>query len=239
MIAGEKVLAVVAARGGSKGVPRKNLREIAGKPLIAWSVLAACASRCVDRTVVSSDDDEIISAAQRYGADAPFKRPPELARDDTPGVEPVLHAVQMLEGYGIVVLLQPTSPLRTTADIDACIEQLAASDADACVSVCEAECHPYLVYERLADGALRSFVADRSVGNTRRQDFPPAFRLNGAVYAARTARLLRSRSFVTPATLGYLMPAARSLDIDTVEDLALADAALKRLLESHTVGRPA
>lgn len=236
MIAEQKVLAVISARGGSKGVPRKNIREVAGRPLLAWSVLAALASRYVDRTIVSSDDDEIIAAARDCGAEVPFKRPPELARDDTPGVEPVLHALRVLSGFGIVVLLQPTSPLRTADDIDSCIEQLAASDADACVSVCEAECHPYLAYERLADGRLQSFFAEKSVGDMRRQDFPVAFRLNGAVYAARAAQLIRTRTFIGAHTVGYRMPAARSLDIDTFEDLALADAALRGMLESHTPG---
>jgi CMP-N,N'-diacetyllegionaminic acid synthase len=225
VIAAHRVLAIIAARGGSKGIPRKNLRQVAGKPLIAWSIEAARAARYVDRVITSSDDDAIVDTARKLGCDVPFVRPADLARDDTPGIEPVLHALSILPDYDIVVLLQPTSPLRTAQDIDACVEQLVTAGAPSCVSICEAETHPYLTYERTSDGSLRSFVT-AEVANMRRQDFPPAWRLNGAVYAARVAWLIGSRSFLNAATIGYPMPAARSLDIDTAEDLAAADAAL-------------
>jgi CMP-N,N'-diacetyllegionaminic acid synthase len=226
MIGGQRVLAVVAARGGSKGVPRKNVLPVAGRPLLAWSLQAARESRYVDRVIVSSEDAEILALAGSFGADVPFTRPPELARDDTPGIEPVLHAVSALQGFDIVVLLQPTSPLRTSSDVDACLERLEASAAPSCVSVCEAECHPYLTYGLSDGGALRGFVTDRSVSNLRRQEFPFACRLNGAVYAARISWLVAARSFVSAGTVGYVMPQERSLDIDTREDMALAEVAL-------------
>jgi CMP-N,N'-diacetyllegionaminic acid synthase len=226
VIAQQKVLGVIAARGGSKGIPRKNLQPVAGKPLIAWTIEAARQSRYLDRVVASSDDEEIIATALAHGCEAPFVRPQELARDDTPGIQPVLHAVSVLPGYDMVVLLQPTSPLRTAQDVDSCLELLVHSGAPSCVSLCEAECHPFLTYEQAPDGTLRSFVPGRSVANMRRQDFPAAWRLNGAVYAARIVWLQQSLAFAAAGTVGYAMPSSRSLDIDTREDLAAAHAAL-------------
>jgi N-acylneuraminate cytidylyltransferase len=237
VIDASRVLALIPARGGSKGVPRKNIRTVGGRPLIAWTIAAARASRHVDRIILSSDDEEIMAVAKEYDCEVPYRRPAALAQDTTPGIEPVLHALGMITGYDVVVLLQPTSPLRTHADIDGCIAQLVSSAAPSVVSVTEAECHPYLTYELVDGSRLRSFVADRSRAEGPRQGFPPAWRLNGAVYAARVPWLLESNAFVGPGTVGYAMPAARSLDIDTVEDLALADAALSQIHDSSTSGK--
>jgi CMP-N,N'-diacetyllegionaminic acid synthase len=119
MFEGKTILAIVPARGGSKGVPRKNIRLLAGKPLIAWTIDEAKKSRYIDRLILSSEDDEIIEVAREFGCEIPFKRPDELAQDDTPGIESVIHAINTLEEkYDFVVLLQPTSPLRTVEDID-------------------------------------------------------------------------------------------------------------------------
>jgi len=149
----------------------------------------------------------------------------------------VLHAVETIRGYDIVVLLQPTSPLRTASDVDSCLEQLVASGAPSCVAVSPAECHPYLTFELSGDGVLRSFIADKSVTTMRRQDFPDAWRLNGAVYAARIPWLIEARTFVGLGTVGYLMAAAKSLDIDTLEDRTSADAALSRIHDRETAGK--
>lgn len=124
MINNKKILAIIPARGGSKGLPRKNIRELAGKPLIAWTIEAGRKSKYIDRLIVSSEDFEIIEVAKKYGAEIPFVRPKHLAEDESLGLDPVFHALRELPGYDIVVLLQPTSPLRLTEDIDACIEQL-------------------------------------------------------------------------------------------------------------------
>src|SRR5690349_17373855 len=133
MIGSMKVLAIVPARGGSKRVPGKNVRVVGGKPLIAWTLDGARASRYIDHLAVSSEDKGVLDLAARLGCDTPLQRPAALAADDTPGVDPVLHAVRELPGYDLVVLLQPTSPLRRPADIDACIEKCAAAGAKACV----------------------------------------------------------------------------------------------------------
>ncbi|MEP7294597.1 MAG: acylneuraminate cytidylyltransferase family protein [Burkholderiales bacterium] len=226
MIAGRSVLAIIPARGGSKGVPRKNIRKIAGRPLLGWTLLAAQASRYVDRVVLSSEDDEIIAAARNLGCEAPFRRPAELASDTSPGIDPVLHALAQLPPFDLVVLLQPTSPLRIAADIDGCLELLEATGAPACVSVREATDHPYWTYRIDPDGLLQPFVKRPLDDISRRQDLPHALALNGAVYVARVPWLIENRTFLTVGTVGLEMPAKRSLDVDTEEDLVTAERVL-------------
>jgi N-acylneuraminate cytidylyltransferase len=219
MIDGKTVLAVIPARGGSKGLPRKNIREAGGKPLIAWTIEVAQDSRYIDRLILSSDDPEIISVARSFGCDAPFVRPAALAQDDTPGIDPVLHAVNVLPGYDYIVLLQPTSPLRNRDDIDGCIEKIVKQQANACVSVAEAEKNPHWMF-RIDDAErLHPFIEGEVVA--RRQDLPKVYVLNGAVYVAQCEWLLRNRTFLTAETMAYLMPGARSLDIDTEHDMAV------------------
>ena len=189
MIAGQRVLGVIPARGGSKRVPGKNVRKIRGKPLIAWAIEAAKKSRHIDRLILSSDDPAIIEAAKGCGCEVPFVRPAELAQDDTPGVAPVLHALAMLPGYDLVVLLQEKSP--------------------------------YWMYFLDEGGHMVPLLGS---------DAAPAqvaYLLNGAVYVARTDWLKNTGTFVTPETLAYVMPASRSLDVDTELDLKLFDALLE------------
>ncbi len=216
MINDKRVLAVVPARGGSKGVPRKNMRMVAGKPLIAYTIEVARTSQYIDRVVVSSEDEEILSTAVRFGAE-PLRRPTHLAADDTPGTAPALHAVETLPGYDVVVLLQPTSPLRIKDDIDACIDRCVKHGMTACVSVVEAEQSPYWMFSLTAGHALKPIVSVSEVVE-RRQDLPRAYLLNGAVYAAGTAWLAREKTFVRPDIAGWVMPPERSLDIDTESD---------------------
>jgi len=220
VIAGQSVLALIPARGGSKGLPGKNIAPVAGRPLLAWTVDAASGSKYIDRTVLSSDDEAIISVAAGLGLEVPFRRRPELARDDTPSIDVVIDALDRLPGHGIVVLLQPTSPLRSAADIDAALERMQAAGAPAVVSLRAAEDHPAWTFKLAGDGRLVRFIDDATLaGVTRRQDLPPAWCLNGAVYAARTDWLRRTRSFLAEGTVGSEMPASRSLDIDTFDDL--------------------
>ncbi len=226
MIAGLSVLGLIPARGGSKGVPRKNIRLLAGRPLLAWTADAAHASRYIDRVVLSTEDDEIASIALAAGCEVPFMRPASLARDDTAGIDPVLHALSKLQPFDIVALLQPTSPLRLPTDIDGCIERMLATSAPACVSVRPAIDHPYWTYRCDARGVLLPYSSDPTGAIHRRQDLPAAFVENGAVYVARVNWLLQNRSFLIDETVAFEMPAERSLDIDTPVDLALAEAAL-------------
>jgi CMP-N-acetylneuraminic acid synthetase len=211
-----KLLALIPARGGSKGVPRKNIRDLLGRPLLAWSVEAAKQAAGVDRIVVSTEDEEIAEVARAWGADVPFLRPPELAQDDTPGMEPVLHALSELPEYDWVLLLQPTAPLRTADDIEGIIRFCLEHDAPAAVSVCEVSKHPHWMYRCGADHRLISFTDAPLAG--RRQDLPPVYALNGALYLARCDWLLQQRRFVAEETLGYEMPAHRSADIDSAID---------------------
>lgn len=226
-----RIIAVISARGGSKGVPRKNVLPVAGKPLIAWTIAAALGSRQVSRLIVSTDDPEIAHVAREHGAEVPFLRPSEMARDDSPvidAVEHALHWVERSEGRlpDYVVLLQPTSPLRQTADIDGAIDLACARNADAVLSVCEASPHPYLARRLGKDGSLADFIDLPSKPN-RRQDYPPAYVLNGAIYVNRVAPLLASRNFQPPGALAYPMPAERSCDIDTHLDLQIAELLLQ------------
>jgi CMP-N-acetylneuraminic acid synthetase len=211
-----KLLALIPARGGSKGVPRKNIRDLLGRPLLAWSIEAANQAARVDRIVVSTEDEEIADVARAWGADVPFLRPSELAQDDTPGMEPVLHALSELPQYDWVLLLQPTSPLRTADDIEGIIRFCLEHDAPAAVSVCEVSKHPHWMYRCGANHRLVPFTDAPLV--SRRQDLPPVYALNGALYLARCDWLLQQRQFIAEETLGYEMPAHRSADIDSAID---------------------
>jgi CMP-N,N'-diacetyllegionaminic acid synthase len=219
-----KVLGLIPARGGSKGIPRKNVRMIAGRPLIAWSIEAALRSRHLDRVVVSTEDESIADVARRSGADVPFLRPAELARDESNGVDPVLHAVATLPEFDAVVLLQPTSPLRTSADIDGCVDLALSQDAASVVSVTPSGAHPRWIYR--IDPGLRLAPVLPGFDASRRQDLEPAYVLNGAVYFSRVARLLQERTLLGPDSLAYVMPEERSIDIDTALDWRIAEMLL-------------
>ncbi len=233
VIGGKTVLAVIAARGGSKGLPGKNLADLGGRPVVAWSVAAGKGSRHVDRLILSSDDRAIIAAARHAGCETPFKRPARLATDKASIYEVLLHALDAMdESYDYVVLLQATSPLRTARDIDACIELCRRSGAPAVVSVSLAAKPPQWMYELDAKGRLRPILKGRSAAGLfktrrsagRRQELPPVYHPNGAVYVARVDWLRKRRVFVGPGTRAYVMPTERSVDIDTRADLLLARA---------------
>ncbi len=224
MIGDRSVLAVITARGGSKGLPRKNLLPFRGAPLIAWTIEAARAATSIDRLILSSDDPEIIETARSLGCEAPFQRQAELAGDTAASVDVVLDAADRMPGYDIVVLLQPTSPLRTAGDIEATLALMVETGAPSAVSVSEAPCHPYLIFGRDAVGRLSPFVEKPAELSWRRQDLPPAWRVNGAVYAADLAWLRAGRAMCTAGeTVAYEMPVERSFDIDTLEDLRAAE----------------
>jgi CMP-N,N'-diacetyllegionaminic acid synthase len=228
MFEGKTILAIVPARGGSKGVPRKNIRLLAGKPLIAWTIDEAKKSRYIDRLILSSEDDEIIEVAREFGCEIPFKRPDELAQDDTPGIESVIHAINTLEEkYDFVVLLQPTSPLRTVEDIDGCIHHCIITESPACVSLTEAQQSPYWMYHLDDDMKLKPFMQNGEKIN-RRQNLPKVYALNGAVYVAESEFINKNRSFLTEETVGYIMSEENSLDIDTEFDFAYCEWLVKR-----------
>ncbi|MEW6693643.1 MAG: acylneuraminate cytidylyltransferase family protein [Pseudomonadota bacterium] len=216
-----RVVALIPARGGSKGVPGKNLRDLGGKPLVAWTIEAARQAECIDEVVVSSDDDTILKVARQWGAAVPFVRPAALARDDTPGIDVVLHALEHLPHAHWVVLLQPTSPLRTAQDIEAALARCWEARAPACVSVSEVDTPPGWMFRLSDDGRLRAILPERE-RPLRRQDAPTLYALNGAVYVARADWLRHARTFLTDETVAYRMPPERSIDIDTPLDLMIA-----------------
>lgn len=223
MIDNKKILGLIPARGGSKGVPRKNIRILGQKPLIAWTIEAAINSKLLDRIILSSEDNEIIEVARAYGCEAPFVRPAELAADNSTALETVLHALQSLaEDYEYLVLLQPTSPLRTSEDIDGCIRMCHSHNAPSCAAVCQPRQSPYWMFSRNQEGYLVPLL--RAAQNiSRRQDLPTAYVVNGAVYVAKTSWLRNTMSFVTEETLAYEMPEERSIDLDTELDFKLAE----------------
>lgn len=214
---GAGVLALITARGGSKGLPRKNVLFAAGRPLIAWTVEAALSSTTVNRVVLSSDDEEIMRVAAEAGCEVPFRRPVELATDKASTMDVVIHALQMLPGFEFVVLLQPTSPLRTGADIDAAFRFMAEHNAPACVSVTEVDQSPYWMFRLSGDDRLTGLLEPLS-GVGRRQDLPPVYTLNGAIYIARVDWLLRSKNFISSETVAFQMPKEKSIDIDDAYD---------------------
>jgi CMP-N,N'-diacetyllegionaminic acid synthase len=219
MIDGMSVLAVIPARGGSKGIPHKNIFPLAGKPLIAWTIEAAKQSRFIDRLILSSEDNEVIRIARQWGCEVPFTRPVQLAQDETPGMEPVFHALEQCPGFDRIVLLQPTSPCRIGLDIDNCLEEMHAHQARAAVSVSESRCHPAWTYRVETNGRMQPFLESAA---TRRQDLQPAYCLNGAVYVAACEWLIKNRSFIGDGTVAYEMPKERSVDIDDMLDIAIA-----------------
>lgn len=225
----KRILCTINARGGSKGIPGKNIRELCGLPLIAWSIREARCSAYLDRIIVSSDDEGILAVARAHGAETPFVRPAELARDDTPGVDPVLHAVEALrpEAYDYVVLLQPTSPLRSVADIDGCIAACLDQAWPCLISVTEAEKSPYYMFQMDEGGRMSPVIAQERF-HTRRQDLPKIYAPNGAVYVARCDWLAQTRSYLTPATRGYAMPRERSWDVDELLDFEICELILKK-----------
>lgn len=226
MIGDRSVIGLIPARGGSKGVPRKNLKLAGGKPLIAWTISESLRSRYLDRVVLSSEDPEIMSVAASLGCEVPFQRPAELSADNAPGIGPVLHALDKLPKYDYVVLLQPTSPLRTAEDIDACIEHCVHYQANCCVSTVRCTEHPYLMFLRGEGARIRPLIPESS-SVSRRQDYPDVFLMNGAIYVASTKWLQQSQTFLTEETIGFEMSREHSLDIDTEADFLELEMALR------------
>jgi len=231
-------VALIPARGGSKGVPRKNLRTLGGKPLIAWTIEAARRCSGIDRILVSTDDPEIQQVAKSCGAEAPFLRPLEFASDSATSVSVGLHALDWLAANGgqprRLVQLQPTSPLRSPSDIDGALLRHEEMGVPAVVSVRPAS-HPPQWLRRLGpEGQLLPW--SDSPLPARRQDVDTeVYELNGAIYVVDTDIFRSERSYFPAGTIGYVMPAERSLDIDTLWDFHLAELVVeRRFTESQT-----
>lgn len=233
MINGKKVLALVPARRGSKGLPLKNIRPLGGKPLLVWPIEAARQSRYVDRVVISTEDEEFATVAKAAGADVPFMRPAELATDTSSSIEFIAHALEVLgrmgECYEYLVLLEPTSPLTEAEDIDSALELLASQQecADSIVGVTASVTdHPAFAIRIKADGKIGPYLSENFKQLPRRQDVEPVFALDGSLYISTTAALLRERSFCHQRTLPYVTPRWKSLEIDDLVDFICIEAVL-------------
>ena len=220
------ILGIVAARGGSKGLPGKNIQLLAGKPLIAWTIDAARRSASLSRRVLSTDCAEIAAVGRQHGIEVPFLRPAELATDTARIEDAIIHALDNFDGpYDYVVLLQATSPLRTAEDIDKTIARCIETGAPACVTVTIPSKSPYWMFKLDGEERLEPLF-DLPTGR-RRQDLPPAYVPNGAVYAARVEWFRKHGTFYSRETVASIMPPERSLDIDSALDLRIADSLLR------------
>ncbi|HHZ19786.1 MAG TPA: acylneuraminate cytidylyltransferase family protein [Firmicutes bacterium] len=233
MIGSKKILGFIPARGGSKGLPRKNIKLLSGKPLIAWTIEEARKSAIFDRILVSTDDEEIAEVARAYGADVPFIRPKELATDEAKGIDVFFHAVQWLrdhgETYDLFMLLQPTSPLRIADDIMGAVALLQEKQAKAVVSVCECDHPPFWMNTLGPDLCMKDFLRQDVLGKSR-QELPVYYQLNGAVYVGEMDYLQTNLGFFGDKTYAYIMPRERSVDIDTEIDFLLAQVLMDRRL---------
>lgn len=207
----KSILGIVTARGGSKRLPGKNLMLLDGKPLIAWTVTEAGKSKYLDKLVISSEDQNILTTAKEYGAEVPFVRPDDLARDETSSIDVVWHVINQLNAaFDYILLLQPTSPLRTVKDIDGCIEFGIGKNAPSVVGVNQLEKPANWLYEIDSENKISPLI--KSV------DVVSAFVVNGALYLTEINWLKKTGKFISSETLGFVMPRNHSVDIDTMED---------------------
>jgi len=232
MYKSKSAIAVIPARGGSKGLPGKNIRPICGRPLIAWSVLRAAESKLIDCICVTTDDPAIADAAREVGVDVPFLRPAELATDTSPTIAAVEHALDFYvkkqnRAFDYVVLLEPTSPLRHPGDIDAMLTRLidAAAAYDAIVSIGEVAEHPAIVKRKVQD-KIEPYCAELKT-TTRRQDNPPAYFPYGVAYMVKTETLLRERSFYPARAPFFEIRRYQTYEIDDIYDFLCVEAVMK------------
>ena len=232
------MLALITARGGSKGLPKKNIKLLKGKPLIAYSIEAAINAASIDKIIVSTDCLDIAAMAKKYGADVPFMRPAHLAEDDSLTIDNLQYTIERYARENSITvdefcLLQPTSPLRQACDIDAAIELFHQKKADSVISYCQ-ENHPISWHKNLnKDGRLTDIFKDNGLGN--RQQHIPTVYPNGAVYIFKTA-LIQQGIYESDKTYAYMMPRSRSVDIDTADDFTFAEYLIESRCHSKYQG---
>ncbi|CAA0271694.1 MULTISPECIES: cytidylyltransferase domain-containing protein [Acinetobacter calcoaceticus/baumannii complex] len=241
MIGQYRVTALIPARGGSKRLPRKNVKLLVNKPLIAWSIEVAKASKYIDRVVVSTDDEEIKQVSEQYGAEVPFLRPEHLSNDHASSFDVIKHAISFLQlnqPNELIVLLQPTSPLRLVSELDTALEFFIAKKAQGVVSISETEHSPMWSNTLPENGCMSDFIRPEVQGK-RSQDLPKFFRLNGSIYIYETLRLLeQSKIFFNENVYGFETSLKTAVDIDTDLDFLVAEIMLKhRILEGNGVNQ--
>lgn len=230
---GKKIAALITARGGSKGIPKKNITMLCGKPLIQWTVESAMNSGYIDKIFLSTDNDEIINSVKKFPVEIPFKRPKNLSSDKAMSTDVILHFIEWMKksgnGYDILLLLQPTSPFRKSEHIDSSIKKfLGSGEALSLISVTENIKSPYLSRKISADGFVENLFNVKS--EKRRQDIPVTYYINGAIYLISIKNFEKYKTFQTPKTLSYIMPYYSSIDIDEPMDLKIAELYYKNKL---------
>lgn len=225
MLSRKTYLAIIPARGGSKRLPRKNVLDLNGKPLITYSIEAGLKSKYIDKVIVTSDDDEILTISKEYGADI-IQRPDALASDTATTFDAIKHTIDNCEKYDYIILLQATSPLRDEKHIDEAIELLESKEAGSVISVCEMD-HSPLWSNTLNEGASMESFLKEEVLNKRSQDLESYFRLNGAIYICKTDKLLAEKSFFLKKDIyAYKMDKKSSIDIDEEIDFKMVELLL-------------
>jgi len=232
------ILCVILARGGSKGIPGKNIKDLAGHPLLAYTICEARRSKYINRIIVSSDDDEIREVAVRYGAEAPFRRPEELSTDTAKPVECNLHATKWAEEdggikYDYVVELLCTNPFKTVEDIDSAIEMQIETNADSVIAVMPLEDHHPIRIKKIVDGKIRDFCLPE-IPESRRQDLKPdAYIRNGSIYCMRRDMLEKGIRYGTDNSRAYIMPRERTVNIDESMDFVIASILMEKEDKSY------
>lgn len=229
----KKILAVIPARGGSKGIPKKNIIDLLGKPLLYYSVKSAKESKYIDKVIISTDDEEIAEVGKKLGAEVPFLRPKEISGDKAKSIDAFIHAIKKLEKleekYDYILLLQNTSPLRQSWHIDEAIEKIIESDERSLVSVSEVIEHPCIMRTLDEKGCTLPLIS--MTGDMRRQDFPPIYIVNGAIYIQKNDEHLNLDTNLNGGKLAYIMSREYSVDIDEYLDLDIAMHYLKKMKE--------
>lgn len=225
-------LAIVPARGGSKGLPGKNIKELCGKPLIAWSIESGLKSKYLDEVIVTTDSKDIANIAKQYGASVPFLRPDVLASDTATSFDAIKHTIEFYKNefakeFDYIVLLEPTSPLREARDINIAIEQLFNSNADSIVGICKTEDQnpAFLVFKNEKD--FISGYENHDMKVLRRQDIKDVYFFEGTIYISKTDVLLNKKTFYHENTIGYVVPKYKSLEIDDIDDFIMVEAIMK------------
>ncbi len=238
MINNKRVLAVITARAGSKGLVGKNIRQFCGKPLIGWTIDQALESKYIDKVLVTTDGEEIARIARQFGAEVPFLRPSDLASDNAPTIDVLLHAINFLEfsqdGYDLLVLLEPTSPLRECSDIDGAIELCESQDYDiSVVSVVNVEsAHPSFLFQ--TDGDFLRPISERQPTSLRRQDLAEKFYcIEGCVYVSPINMLKREKSFYHKKTMPWIVDRYKAIEIDELSDFIMAEALMNSRIQGE------
>jgi CMP-N-acetylneuraminic acid synthetase len=232
MLKNKRILGLINARGGSKGIPGKNIRPLCGKPLIAYSIESGHQAGCLDRLVVSTDSTDIADIAKTYGADVPFIRPPELATDKAKQIDAITHAVSFLEqageSYDYICLLQPTCPMRKAEDIVGTMELIIDKGTDSAITITDVGGrHPNTLYKIGSDGELSPYIQNSEKG-VLRQEFENLYWRTGSVYAMKRDVLMAKQSLYGESTCGYMVPEERCFNLDSLFDWDLCESYMMR-----------